>query len=169
MLHGLHRETRCSVRSTIYDFLHSIIWLQCIAKWGNGRTAKRNALEFCALSTVSISFMVAIVRIALQCIDYDFCAQVLQHDDQNIKALFRRGMAHRKLNALKMAKCDMLRAQKLLNDPSNPMHQAIARELKLLSKDQKRLRNKGRSKHRRNRNSRTTKGKGVRSAMEEKC
>merc|ERR1719273_1247294 len=36
------------------------------------------------------------------------CSRVLQHDDQNIKALFRRGMAHRKLNALKMAKCDML-------------------------------------------------------------
>ena len=45
--------------------------------------------------------------------------------------------------------------------------QAIARELKLLSKDQKRSRNKGRAKHRRNRNSRTMKGKGVRSAMEE--
>merc|ERR1712109_337131 len=86
-----------------------------------------------------------------------------ENDERNVKALYYRGMVHRRLNAPKMAKSDLQKAQKLLRNGSDPLHQAIGRELKLLSKNQqKKSRNNRRSKHKRNKNSRDEQGnKGI--------
>merc|ERR1719499_590646 len=62
------------------------------------------------------------------------CTRVLEDDDQNVKALYYRGMAHRRMKLVKSAKSDFQTAQKLIKDESNPMHQAIEREMNLLSK-----------------------------------
>merc|ERR1712233_209716 len=64
----------------------------------------------------------------------DKCSRVLKHDDKNTKALFRRGMAHRKLNLYELARADLEKAKKILNNKSDA---AIERELKLLNKDEK--------------------------------
>jgi len=61
------------------------------------------------------------------------CTRVLEDDDQNVKALYYRGMAHRRMKLVKSAKSDFQIAQKLIRDESNPMHQAIEREMNLLS------------------------------------
>eukprot|EP00486_Rosalina_sp_Unknown_P000484 CAMPEP_0201565890 /NCGR_PEP_ID=MMETSP0190_2-20130828/5314_1 /ASSEMBLY_ACC=CAM_ASM_000263 /TAXON_ID=37353 /ORGANISM="Rosalina sp." /LENGTH=312 /DNA_ID=CAMNT_0047983903 /DNA_START=115 /DNA_END=1053 /DNA_ORIENTATION=+ len=63
----------------------------------------------------------------------DKCTRVLKHDDKNTKALFRRGMAQRKLNLYELARADLEKAKEIkgTKDP------AIERELKLLSKDEK--------------------------------
>merc|ERR1712087_1043108 len=49
-------------------------------------------------------------------------------------ALFRRGMAHRKLNLYELARADLEKARELVGDAKDA---AIARELKLLDKDEK--------------------------------
>merc|ERR1712087_231186 len=64
----------------------------------------------------------------------DKCTRVLKHDDKNTKALFRRGMAHRKLNLYELARADLEKAKKILDNKTDP---AIQRELKLLEKDEK--------------------------------
>merc|ERR1712176_293077 len=64
----------------------------------------------------------------------DKCTRVLKHDEKNTKALFRRGMAHRKLNLYELSRADLIKAKKILNNKSNA---AIERELKLLEKDEK--------------------------------
>mmetsp|Transcript_98383 Transcript_98383/g.120507 ORF Transcript_98383/g.120507 Transcript_98383/m.120507 type:complete len:239 (+) Transcript_98383:87-803(+) len=65
----------------------------------------------------------------------DNCSRVLKHDDKNIKALFRRGLAHRKLSLFELARSDLLKANELLNGKHDV---AIERELKLLKKDEER-------------------------------
>merc|ERR1719229_1039550 len=62
------------------------------------------------------------------------CSRVLKHDEKNTKALFRRGMAHRKLNLYELARADLIKAKNILNNKSDA---AIERELKLLEKDEK--------------------------------
>merc|ERR1719499_2049951 len=64
------------------------------------------------------------------------CTRVLQHDNQNIKALYYRGMVHRRLKSVQSAKSDFQTAQKLIRDESNPMYQAIEREVNAMSKKQ---------------------------------
>jgi len=64
----------------------------------------------------------------------DKCTRVLKHDDKNTKALFRRGMAHRKLNLYELARADLEKAKKILDNKTDA---AIQRELKLLEKDEK--------------------------------
>merc|ERR1719297_545855 len=64
----------------------------------------------------------------------DKCPRVLKHDDKNKKALFRRGMAHRKLNLYELSRADLIKAKNILNNKSDA---AIERELKLLEKDEK--------------------------------
>merc|ERR1719297_402232 len=64
----------------------------------------------------------------------DKCTRVLKHDEKNTKALFRRGMAHRKLNLYELARADLEKARELIG---NAKDAAIARELKLLDKDEK--------------------------------
>merc|ERR1712154_302822 len=61
------------------------------------------------------------------------CSRVLKHDEKNTKALFRRGMAHRKLNLFELARADLEKAKEL----KGTTDKAIARELKLLDKDEK--------------------------------
>merc|ERR1712173_188232 len=62
------------------------------------------------------------------------CTRVLKHDDKNTKALFRRGMAFRKLNLYELARVDLMKAKEVLGGKED---KAIARELKLLDKDEK--------------------------------
>merc|ERR1719445_1755475 len=62
------------------------------------------------------------------------CTRVLKHDENNMKALFRRGMAYRKLNLYELARADLLKAKKAIGDKAD---KAIERELKLLDKDEK--------------------------------
>merc|ERR1719216_407906 len=62
------------------------------------------------------------------------CTRVLEQDCQNTKALYYRGMVHRRLKMPRSAKSDLQTAQKLIKDESNPMYQAIEREMKSLSK-----------------------------------
>lgn len=62
------------------------------------------------------------------------CSRVLKHDDKNKKALFRRGMALRKLNLYELARVDLEKAKEVMGDKVDP---AIQRELKLLDKDEK--------------------------------
>jgi len=62
------------------------------------------------------------------------CSRVLKHDDKNMKALFRRGMAFRKLNLYELARADLEKAKEVLGDKED---RAITRELKLLEKDEK--------------------------------
>merc|ERR1719410_1065938 len=62
------------------------------------------------------------------------CSRVLKHDEKNTKALFRRGMAHRKLNLYELARADLEKARELIG---NAKDAAIARQLKLLEKDEK--------------------------------
>merc|ERR1712154_725926 len=62
------------------------------------------------------------------------CTRVLKHDEKNTKALFRRGMAHRKLNLYELSRADLIKAKNILNNKSDA---AIERELKLLEKDEK--------------------------------
>jgi len=62
------------------------------------------------------------------------CSRVLKVDDKNRKALFRRGMAHRKLNLYELARADLDKAKEVLGDKKDA---AIERELKLLEKDEK--------------------------------
>merc|ERR1711994_653626 len=82
------------------------------------------------------------------------CTRVLEDDNQNIKALYYRGMAHRRMRLVKSAKSDFQTAQKLIREESNPMHQAIEREMNLLSKGggkhkkSKRFRNNGKKSRR---------------------
>merc|ERR1712048_1011120 len=64
----------------------------------------------------------------------DKCTRVLKHDEKNTKALFRRGMAHRKLNLYEFSRADLIKAKNILNNKSDA---AIERELKLLEKDEK--------------------------------
>merc|ERR1719245_2369446 len=64
----------------------------------------------------------------------DKCTRVLKHDEKNTKALFRRGMAHRKLNLYELSRADLMKAKNILNNKSDA---AIERELKLLEKDEK--------------------------------
>jgi len=64
----------------------------------------------------------------------DKCTRVLKHDESNTKALFRRGMAHRKLNLYELSRADLIKAKNILNNKSDA---AIERELKLLDKDEK--------------------------------
>merc|ERR1712154_85407 len=54
---------------------------------------------------------------------------------KNTKALFRRGVAHRKLNLFELARADLEKARSLLGKDKSDA--AIARELKLLDKDEK--------------------------------
>merc|ERR1719464_2127981 len=63
------------------------------------------------------------------------CSRVLKHDEKNTKALFRRGVAHRKLNLFELARADLEKARELLGKDKSDA--AIARELKLLDKDEK--------------------------------
>jgi len=44
----------------------------------------------------------------------DKCTRVLQQDDKNTKALYRRGAAYRKLNLYELARSDLLKAKELL-------------------------------------------------------
>merc|ERR1712083_768033 len=62
------------------------------------------------------------------------CTRVLKHDEKNMKALFRRGMAFRKLNLYELARADLIKAKEVLG---NKEDKAIQRELKLLDKDEK--------------------------------
>eukprot|EP00483_Globobulimina_turgida_P000743 UN00743 len=62
------------------------------------------------------------------------CTRVLKVDDKNTKALFRRGMAHRKLNLYELARVDLEKAKGIL---TNKKDAAIERELKLLNRDEK--------------------------------
>merc|ERR1719283_214769 len=67
------------------------------------------------------------------------CSRVLQHDERNTKALFRRGVAHRKLNLYELARADFEKARELCG---NSKDAAIARQLKLLEKDEKQCANR---------------------------
>merc|ERR1712003_418664 len=49
----------------------------------------------------------------------DKCTRVLKHDENNTKALFRRGMAHRRLNAYELSRADLMKAKKILNNKSD--------------------------------------------------
>jgi len=62
------------------------------------------------------------------------CSRVLKHDDKNMKALFRRGMAFRKLALYELARADLEAAKEILGGTED---RAIERELKLLEKDEK--------------------------------
>eukprot|EP01083_Nonionella_stella_P199180 730576_1 len=62
------------------------------------------------------------------------CSRVLKVDDKNTKALFRRGMAHRKLNLYELARSDLEKAKNIIG---NKKDAAIEREMKLLNKDEK--------------------------------
>ena len=155
----LHLKTRWSDKLMIYGSLRSIIWLRYISKWENGRNAKQSALEFCWNRYALYFYFLS--KSHCDCAHFTHCIsiQVLEHDERNIKALYYRGMVHRRLNAPKKAKSDLQKAQKLLRNGSDPLHQAIGRELKLLSKNQqKKSRNNRRSKHKRNKNSRDEQG-----------
>merc|ERR1712113_1209047 len=44
------------------------------------------------------------------------CSRVLKVDDKNTKALFRRGMAHRKLNLYELARADLEKAKEIIGD-----------------------------------------------------
>merc|ERR1719229_2066688 len=62
------------------------------------------------------------------------CSRVLKHDEKNMKALFRRGLAFRKLNSYELARADLIKAKEVLGGKED---KAIERELKLLDKDEK--------------------------------
>ena len=96
-------------------------------KWENGRIARTNAAEL----GVSQSLHSNRVYIASEHMQI---WKVLKHDEQNTKALFRRGMAHRKLNLYELSRADLVKAKQILNNKSDA---AIERELKLLEKDEK--------------------------------
>merc|ERR1719493_296748 len=51
-----------------------------------------------------------------------------------MKALFRRGLAFRKLNSYELARADLIKAKEVLGGKED---KAIERELKLLDKDEK--------------------------------
>merc|ERR1719410_3238215 len=53
------------------------------------------------------------------------CTRVLKHDEKNMKALFRRGLAFRKLNSYELARADLIKAKEVLGGKED---KAIERE-----------------------------------------
>eukprot|EP00483_Globobulimina_turgida_P007013 UN07027 len=94
-------------------------------------TTQRNTDE---LRSVAFNNMAAVY---LKMQDYqraiEKCSHVLEADPRNKKALFRRGMAYRKLGKLDKARNDLVSAARAQN--LQQVDPAIERELKLLKDD----------------------------------